>query len=123
MLELIHNDLWPLAAIVFAASIVLPLMKLFGLTWMLLATRRGSAAALLGRTRFYRMIDVVGRWSNIDVFMVAVLVAVLQFGTLTSVHAGDGLIAFAAVVLITMIATETFDCRLMWDASQRRANG
>ena len=123
VLELIHNDLWPLAAIVFAASIVLPLMKLFGLTWMLLATRRGSAAALLGRTRFYRMIDVVGRWSNIDVFMVAVLVAVLQFGTLTSVHAGDGLIAFAAVVLITMIATETFDCRLMWDASQRRANG
>jgi paraquat-inducible protein A len=123
VLELIHNDLWPLAAIVFAASIVLPLLKLFGLTWMLLATHRGSNAALLGRTRFYRMIDLVGRWSNIDVFMVAVLVAILQFGALTSVHAGEGLIAFAAVVLITMIATEAFDCRLMWDASERRAHG
>ena len=123
VIELIHNDLWPLAVIVFAASIVLPMLKLFGLTWMLLATRRGSGAALLGRTRFYRMIDLVGRWSNIDVFMVAVLVAILQFGTLTSVHAGEGLIAFAAVVLITMIATEAFDCRLMWDASERRAHG
>jgi paraquat-inducible protein A len=123
VVELIHNDLWPLAVIVFAASIVLPLLKLFGLSWMLLATHRGASAGLLGRTRFYRMIDLVGRWSNIDVFMVAVLVAILQFGTLTSVHAGDGLIAFAAVVLITMIATEAFDCRLMWDASERRAHG
>jgi paraquat-inducible protein A len=123
VLELIQNHLWPLAAIVFAASIVLPLLKLFGLTWMLLATRSGSGTLLLARTRFYRMIDLVGRWSNIDVFMVAVLVAVLQFGALTSVHAGNGLIAFAAVVLITMIATEVFDSRLMWDASERQANG
>ena len=122
VLELIQNDLWPLAAIVFAASIVLPLLKLFGLTWMLLATRRGSAALLVGRTRFYRMIDVVGRWSNIDVFMVSVLVAILQFGTLTSVHAGTGLVAFAAVVIITMIATETFDTRLMWDVSGGRTH-
>ena len=123
VLELIHNDLWPLAIIVFAASIVLPLLKLFGLSWMLVATRRGSAALLVGRTRFYRMIDVVGRWSNIDVFAVAMLVAVLQFGTLTSVHAGTGLVAFAAVVIITMVATEVFDPRLMWDASEGRARG
>jgi paraquat-inducible protein A len=123
VVELIQNNLWPLAAIVFAASIVLPLLKLFGLTWMLLATRRGSRAFLVGRTRFYRMIDVVGRWSNIDVFMVSVLVAILQFGALTSVHAGAGLVAFAAVVIITMIATEAFDCRLMWDASERGQHG
>jgi paraquat-inducible protein A len=121
--ELIHNHLWPLAAIVFTASIVLPLLKLFGLTWMLVATRRRSAALLVGRTRFHRMIDVVGRWSNIDVFMVSVLVAILQFGTLTAVHAGTGLVAFAAVVIITMIATETFDTRLMWDASEGRTHG
>jgi paraquat-inducible protein A len=121
--ELIQNDLWPLALIVFAASIVLPLLKLFGLTWMLVATRRRSGAFLVGRTRFYRMIDVVGRWSNIDVFMVAVLVTMLQFGALTSVHAGNGLIAFAAVVIITMIAAEAFDSRLMWDACERRTHG
>jgi paraquat-inducible protein A len=108
---------------VFAASIVLPLLKLCGLTWMLIATRARSAAMLLPRTRFYRMIDIVGRWSNIDVFMVSILVAILQFGALTSVHAGDGLIAFAAVVLITMIATESFDSRLMWDATQGNLHG
>jgi paraquat-inducible protein A len=68
------------------------------------------------------MIDLVGRWSNIDVFMVSVLVAILQFGAVTSVHAGNGLVAFAAVVIITMIATEVFDSRLMWDGA-RRADG
>jgi paraquat-inducible protein A len=123
VLELIQNQLWPLAVIVFAASIVLPLLKLCGLSWMLLATRARSRAWLLGRTRFYRMIDLVGRWSNIDVFMVSILVAILQFGSLTSVHAGGGLIAFAAVVVITMIATEAFDTRLMWDASEEPSRG
>jgi paraquat-inducible protein A len=118
--ELIHNDLWPLAVIVFVASIVLPLMKLLGLTWMLLAIQLRSGFLLHGRTRFYRMIDLIGRWSNIDVFMGSVLVAVLQFGALTSIHAGPGLVAFAAVVVITMFATESFDARLMWDAARGR---
>jgi len=123
VMELIHNHLWPLAVIVFSASIVLPLLKLFSLTWMLIATRRRSEHMLVGRTKLYRMIDLVGRWSNIDVFMVSVLVAILQFGVLTSVHAGKGLIAFGAVVIITMFATTFFDCRLLWDAPARRAHG
>jgi paraquat-inducible protein A len=116
VLELIQNDLWPLAIIVFVASIVLPLIKLFGLTWMLLATRRRSSRFLVGRTRLYRSIDAVGRWSNIDIYSVSVLVALLQFGTLTAVHAGTGLIAFAAVVIVTMLATLVFDSRIMWDS-------
>ena len=117
VLELIRNDLWPLAIIVFSASIVLPLLKLCGLTWMLLATRRRSPRLLVERTRFYRMIDLVGRWSNIDVFAVSVLIAALRFGVLTEVYAGNGLVAFAAVVVITMVATSAFDPRLMWDAA------
>jgi paraquat-inducible protein A len=117
--ELIRNDLWPLAIIVFTASIVLPLVKLFGLTWMLAATRLGSQRLLVARTRLYRSIDAVGRWSNIDIFSVSVLVAILQFGSLTTVHAGGGLVAFAAVVIITMLATMVFDPRLMWDACAR----
>jgi paraquat-inducible protein A len=117
VLELVQNDLWPLAVIVFSASIILPLLKLCGLTWMLLATRLRSPRLLVGRTRFYRMIDVVGRWSNIDVFAVSVLIAALRFGALTEVHAGSGLVAFAAVVIITMVATSAFDTRLMWDAA------
>jgi paraquat-inducible protein A len=117
VLELVHNDLWPLAIIVFSASIILPLLKLCGLTWMLIATHLRSRRLLVGRTRFYRMIDLVGRWSNIDVFAVSVLIAALRFGALTEVHAGNGLVAFAAVVIITMVATSVFDPRLMWDAA------
>jgi paraquat-inducible protein A len=117
VLELVQNDLWPLAIIVFSASIILPLLKLCGLTWMLLATHLRSPRLLVGRTRFYRTIDLAGRWSNIDVFAVSVLIAALRFGALTEVHAGSGLVAFAAVVIITMVATTAFDTRLMWDAA------
>jgi paraquat-inducible protein A len=116
VIELVHNDLVPLAVIVFLASIVLPLVKLFGLTWMLIATRVKSSRFLVSRTQLYRTIDTIGRWSNIDIFSVAMLVAVLQFGSLTAVHSGPGLVAFAAVVIITMLATAVFDSRLMWDA-------
>jgi paraquat-inducible protein A len=120
VLELIRNDLWPLAIIVFTASIALPLIKLFGLTWMLAATRLGSRQLLVERTRLFRSIDAIGRWSNIDIFSVSVLVAVLQFGSLTAVHAGQGLVAFAAVVILTMLATMVFDSRLMWDVVAER---
>jgi paraquat-inducible protein A len=119
VLELIHNQLWPLAIIVFLASIVVPLLKLCGLTWMLLATVQGSPRTLIARTRFFRFIDTVGSWSNIDVFVASMLVGLLQFGTIAQARAGGGLVAFAAVVVLTMIATRTFDTRLMWDASQR----
>ncbi len=115
VLELVQNDLWPLAIIVFSASIILPLLKLCGLSWMLIATRRGSRRLLVASTRDYRMIDLVGRWSNIDVFAVSVLIAALRFGALTEVHAENGLVAFAAVVIVTMVATSVFDTRLMWD--------
>lgn len=116
VLELIHNRLWPLAIIVFLASIVVPLLKLCGLTWMLLATYQGSQRWLIARTRFFRLIDTVGSWSNIDVFVASVLVALMQFGAIAQARAGGGLTAFAAVVILTMIATRTFDTRLMWDA-------
>jgi len=116
VLELIHNRLWPLALIVFLASIVVPLLKLCGLTWMLLATLQGSRRTVLARTRFFRVIDAVGSWSNIDVFVASVLVALLQFGEIAQARAGAGLTAFAAVVVLTMIAARTFDTRLMWDA-------
>ncbi|HEV2441684.1 MAG TPA: paraquat-inducible protein A [Steroidobacteraceae bacterium] len=118
VLELIHNRLWPLALIVFLASIVVPLLKLCGLTWMLLATLQRSPRRLIERTRFFRLIDTVGSWSNIDVFVASVLVGLLQFGAIAQARAGAGLTAFAAVVILTMIATRTFDTRLMWDASQ-----
>jgi paraquat-inducible protein A len=115
--ELIINDLWPLAIVVFTASIVVPLVKLLGLTLMLVMTRMRSSRWLLTRTRLYRLIDMIGRWSNIDLFMISLLVALVQFGTLTTVRPEPGAIAFAAVVVITMIASRCFDTRLMWDVT------
>jgi paraquat-inducible protein A len=119
--ELIHVHLWPLAIVVFAASFVVPLLKLFGLTWMLCATRARSDRYLVGRTRLYRLIDLIGRWSNIDIFMLSILVGLIQFGSLSEVHAENGALAFAAVVVLTMIASRAFDSRLMWDAARSRA--
>jgi paraquat-inducible protein A len=116
--ELIQNDLWPLAIVVFTASIVVPLSKLLGLTLMLILTRMHSGRWLLARTRLYRTIDLIGRWSNIDLFMISLLVALVQFGTLTTVRPEPGAIAFATVVVVTMIASRCFDTRLMWDAAE-----
>ncbi|MGH8148608.1 MAG: paraquat-inducible protein A [Steroidobacteraceae bacterium] len=121
VIELVHYGLWPLAAIVFAASIFIPLAKLCGLSWNLFLTQRGSARYLVGRTRLHRAIEHVGRWSNIDVFMVSILVALVQFGELTRVRVQNGLVAFAAVVIVTMIASKCFDSRLMWDSAGERA--
>lgn len=115
--ELITNNLWPLAIVVFTASIVVPLMKLLGLTLMLVLTQLRSTRWLLFRTRLYRFIDMIGRWSNIDLFMISLLVALVQFGNLTTVRPQPGAIAFAAVVVVTMIASRCFDTRLMWDAT------
>ena len=116
--ELIHLDMWPLALLVFFASIVVPIAKLISLGWFLHAIRRRSARRLRERTMLYRLIDFVGRWSNIDVFMVSILAASLQFGFLTTVDPEAGIVSFAAVVVLTMLATEIFDPRLMWDAAR-----
>jgi paraquat-inducible protein A len=116
--ELITAGLWPLAIIVFTASVVVPLMKLFGLSLMLVMTRLHSRRWLVGRTRLFRLIDRIGRWSNIDVFMISILSALVQFGSLTNVRPQPGAIAFAAVVVITMTASRSFDARVMWDAGR-----
>lgn len=113
--ELAESGFWPLALLVFVASVAVPVLKLAGLSWFLVATTRGSAAGLRARTRLYRVIDAIGRWSNIDVFMIAILAALVQFGAVASVRADGGAIAFAAVVVLTMLASHAFDPRIMWD--------
>jgi paraquat-inducible protein A len=115
--DLAEAGLWPLALLVLVASIIVPALKLVGLTWCLIAIRLRSAWLLRQRTAFYRFIDFIGRWSNIDVFMVSIVTALVQFGNLTSIEPGSGIASFAAVVVLTMIATRAFDPRLMWDAA------
>jgi paraquat-inducible protein A len=115
--EFVAAGYWPLALLVGLASVAVPLLKLVGLSTMLLQVRFGSAQALPQRTGLYRLIGVLGRWSMIDVFIAAVLVALVRFGALASVTAEIGAGCFGAVVILTMLAAESFDPRLMWDAA------
>jgi len=119
--ELLEAGMWPLAALVFFASVVVPGIKVAGLTLLLLMTQSGSRRRLRDRTRLYRIIDHIGRWSMIDIFIGSILVALLQFGAIVTVVPGPGAIAFAAVVILTMLAANTFDPRLMWDSAGARA--
>ncbi len=117
--ELAASGMWPLALLVFFASITVPVLKLFGLGVLLASARHGTRRRLLDRTRLYRLIEAIGRWSMIDVFMLSILVGVVQLGLLASVVPGSGAVAFAGVVILTMFASQSFDPRLMWDAAHR----
>ncbi len=123
--ELAASGMWPLAILVFFASITVPVLKLLGLGVLLASARRGMTGRLVDRARLYRLIDAIGRWSMIDVFMLSILVGVVQLGLLASVTPGAGAVAFAGVVILTMLASQSFDPRLMWDAAgrQRRRRG
>ena len=117
VVELLSSGMYPLAALVFCASILVPVLKLLALGSMLVATGRGSARRLRDRTKVYRIVAAVGRWSMIDVFMTSILVALVHIGGLVTITAGSGAVSFAGVVILTMLAAETFDPRLMWDAA------
>jgi paraquat-inducible protein A len=118
--ELLELGEWPLAALVFFASIMVPLLKLIGLTVLLISIQTRRRDRLRDRTVLYRIIDYIGRWSMIDIFMESILVALVQFGAIVTINPGFGAIAFAAVVILTMFAARTFDPRLMWDVAQAR---
>jgi paraquat-inducible protein A len=114
--ELAHAGMWPLALLVFFASITVPVLKLIGLTIMLVSTQLRSHRRLRDRTVLYRIVEFVGRWSMIDVFMLSILVGLVQLGNLATIEPGIGAVSFASVVILTMLAAESFDPRLMWDA-------
>lgn len=120
VMSLAAAGMWPLAALVFFASITVPVLKLVSMTVLLISTGRGSQGMLRERTTLYRIVDAIGRWSMIDVFMISILTALVRLGAIASVHPGPGVVAFCAVVILTMLGTESFDPRLMWDAGRRR---
>jgi paraquat-inducible protein A len=108
---------WPLALIVLIASVMIPLGKLAALAYLLITVQRGSIANNRERTQLYRIVEFIGRWSMLDVFVAAFTVALVQLQPLTSVAPGAGVLFFAAVVVLTMLAAEAFDARLIWDAN------
>jgi paraquat-inducible protein A len=111
---LFHGD-WPVALVIFTASILVPILKMAALIYLLVSVQRHSPHRPLERTKIYRMVEFVGRWSMIDVFVVTIMVALVQLGAVASIAAGSGAIFFCAVVIITMLAAESFDPRLIWD--------
>ena len=108
---------WPLALIVLVASVMIPLGKLVALVYLLITVQRGSVTSSHERTRLYRMVEFIGRWSMLDVFVDTFTVALVQLQPLMSVAPGAGVLFFAAVVVLTMLAAESFDPRLIWDAA------
>ncbi|BDT68931.1 intermembrane transport protein PqiA [Comamonadaceae bacterium OS-1] len=106
---------WGLAAVVFVASFLVPLFKLGALTTLAWMAQRHSAHNRADRARLYRIVEVIGRWSMLDVFVVALLAGLVRIQGLAEVTAGLGIAAFATVVVLTMLASLSFDPRLTWD--------
>jgi len=110
----VHGD-WPLALIVFVASVLVPLLKMLALLYLLITVQSKSSGNKLRRTRLYRVVELVGRWSMVDIFVVALLAALVNVGAVATIEPGAGAIAFSAVVILTMFAAMNFDPRLIWD--------
>jgi paraquat-inducible protein A len=119
--ELISSGMYPLAALVFFASIAIPMLKLVGLVVMLVTTQTGRSGWLRDRTRLYLVVRAIGRWSMIDIFMESLLGALVRFGSVITIEPGIGAVAFCGVVILTIFAAESFDPRLMWDAARPKA--
>jgi paraquat-inducible protein A len=112
--ELWRQGLWAIAAIVFIASIVIPALKLVGLGWLLFVARWRNPRDPRRLTRLYAALDFIGRWSMLDVFLVAFLAGLVQFGRFSTVEPRGGIVAFAVAVVLTVLATQAFDPRVLW---------
>jgi paraquat-inducible protein A len=115
IIHLWKTGFWGIAIIVFIASITIPLLKLIALTVLLVSVQRRSTRQPESRARLYRLLELVGRWSMLDVYVVTLLAALVQIQSLAIVKAGPGAVAFGAVVVLTMFASLNFDPRLIWD--------
>lgn len=114
IIKLWHDGMWGISAIVFIASILIPLLKLGGLGWLLISVRRRATRRRRGLTRLYAGLAFIGRWSMLDVFLVAFLAGAVQFGGLAAIEPRSGIVAFAAAVVLTILATDAFDPHLIW---------
>jgi len=115
---MLTNGMWPLALVIFTASVFVPMLKLAILLFLLISTGRGSRWRPVERTQLYRITEAIGRWSMVDIFVVTILVALVRLGALATIEAQPGAVFFGAVVVLTMLAAESFDPRLIWDRSE-----
>lgn len=115
VVTLAKQDMIGIAVVVFLASILVPTLKLIGIALLLISIKKCIKFSPRQRVIIFRFIEWIGRWSMLDIFVIAVLVAVVNFGKLASVEAGFGAVAFSSVVILTMLAAISFDPRLIWD--------
>lgn len=111
----VHSGSWEIAAVIFIASIFVPIVKLFILVFLLVSVQLRTHWRPKDRTVLYRMTELVGRWSMVDVYVVTILVALVKLGAVASIEAGPAAVYFASVVVLTMFAAESFDPRIIWD--------
>jgi paraquat-inducible protein A len=121
VIELWRGGSQTLALLVFFASILVPVLKILAMALLLLTVRRRSSWRLRERAELFRLIEFFGRWSMLDIYVVALLVALVRLQSVATIDAGTGALAFGAVVVLTMLSTQSFDPRLIWDAAG--ANG
>jgi len=105
----------PIAVVVFVASVIVPILKFIILYYLCFCSLNPGAISAKTRTNLYRLTELIGRWSMVDIFVVAVLVALIQLDHLLNVQPGNGTIAFAGVVILTMFSAKAFDPRILWD--------
>ena len=113
-----HGD-WPLALVIFSASILVPIAKMIAIAYLLIMVQRGSAQRQIESTRLYMIAEFMGKWSMVDIFVVALLAALVQLGTLTTIEPGPAGMAFASMVVLTMFAAMAFDPKLIWDQQEK----
>jgi paraquat-inducible protein A len=111
----IQSGSWYIALVIFIASVFVPVLKLLLLMFLLISVQRKSCWRPRDRTRLYRITELVGRWSMVDIYVVTILIALVNLGALADIDAGPAAVNFAAVVVITMLAAKSFDPRLIWD--------
>ncbi len=115
-----HHGSWHLALIVFIASVAVPMLKLTALIVLAVSVQYRWAWDPLQRTKLYRLVELVGKWSMLDIYVVALMVALVQLKALATISAGPGAVAFGAVVVLTMFAALSFDPRLIWDSVENK---
>jgi paraquat-inducible protein A len=118
VLALFQNGSWPIAMLVFVASIVVPLLKILALAIVLYSAWRPSARYRQQRSELFRLVEFIGRWSMLDIYAISLLVTLVQVQSFATIAVGWGAGAFGAVVVLTIAAAHTFDERLLWDEKE-----
>ena len=120
VLYFIESGSWGIALVIFIASIFVPLLKLTVLSFLLVSVQRKSVWRPHDRTQLYRIIEGIGRWSMVDIYVVTILVALVKLGLFANIDAGPAAVYFASVVVISMLAAKSFDPRLIWDVLEEK---